>query len=127
MKIHVNKWQNPPSEELLESLADKTTGYCGSDLRALCTEAVIQGLRRTYPQIYMTSDRLLLKPERVQVKKVDFMQASSLLVPSSHRVAPCAGRRLPSFMEPLLESTVNELINTVKGIFPQGVNPALAK
>jgi len=26
------------------------------------------------------------------VKKRDFMQASSMLVPSSHRVAPCAGR-----------------------------------
>lgn len=67
LKIHVSKWKNPPSEELLQLMAERTIGYCGSDLRALCTEAVIQGLRRTYPQIYMTSKRLLLDPERVEV------------------------------------------------------------
>jgi len=67
LKIHVSKWKNPPSDQLLEILAEKATGYCGSDLRALCTEAVLQGLRRTYPQIYMTNDRLLLDPERVEV------------------------------------------------------------
>lgn len=67
LKIHVGKWTDPPTEPLLELLAEKATGYCGSDLRALCTEAVLQGLRRTYPQIYMTSKRLLLDPQRVEV------------------------------------------------------------
>ncbi|KAL6257281.1 hypothetical protein P5V15_012209 [Pogonomyrmex californicus] len=127
LKIHVNKWKNPPSDQLLEILAEKATGYCGSDLRALCTEAVLQGLRRTYPQIYMTNDRLLLDPERVEVKKRDFIQASSMLVPSSHRVAPCAGRKLQPFMEPLLAPPLEELLNLVKGIFPQAVNPTMAK
>lgn len=70
LKIHVSKWKNPPSEQLLEILAEKATGYCGSDLRALCTEAVLQGLRRTYPQIYMTNNRLLLDPDRVEVRFV---------------------------------------------------------
>ncbi|TGZ56172.1 ATPase family AAA domain-containing protein 2 [Temnothorax longispinosus] len=127
LKIHVSKWKKTPSEQLLEILAEKATGYCGSDLRALCTEAVLQALRRTYPQIYMTNDRLLLDPERVQVKKRDFMQASSMLVPSSHRVAPCAGRKLQPFMEPLLAPPLEELLNLIKGTFPQGVNPAMAK
>ncbi|KYN39328.1 ATPase family AAA domain-containing protein 2 [Trachymyrmex septentrionalis] len=127
LKIHVSKWKNPPSDQLLEILAEKATGYCGSDLRALCTEAVLQGLRRTYPQIYMTNDRLLLDPERVEVKKRDFMQANAMLIPSSHRVAPCAGRKLQPFMEPLLASPLEELLNLIRGIFPQGVNPAMAK
>ncbi|XP_067215423.1 ATPase family AAA domain-containing protein 2-like isoform X1 [Linepithema humile] len=127
LKIHVSKWKSPPSDQLLEILAEKATGYCGSDLRALCTEAVLQGLRRTYPQIYMTNDRLLLDPERVEVKKRDFMQASSTLVPSSHRITPCAGRKLQLFMEPLLGPPLEELNNLIKGIFPQGVNPAMAK
>lgn len=70
LKIHVSKWKNQPSDQLLEVLAEKATGYCGSDLRALCTEAVLQGLKRTYPQIYMTDDRLLLDPERVEVRPV---------------------------------------------------------
>lgn len=55
------------------------------------------------------------------------MQASSILVPSSHRVAPCAGRKLQPFMKPLLGPPLEELIVLVKGIFPQGVNPAMAK
>ncbi|XP_020281851.1 ATPase family AAA domain-containing protein 2-like isoform X2 [Pseudomyrmex gracilis] len=127
LKIHVSKWKNPPPDQLLEILAEKATGYCGSDLRALCTEAVLQGLRRTYPQIYMTNDRLLLDPEKVEVKRCDFIQASYILIPSSHRVAPCAGRKLQLFMEPLLGPPLEELTNLIKGIFPHGVNPAMAK
>ena len=127
LKIHVKKWNNSPDDHLLQMLADKTTGYCGSDLRALCTEAVIQSLKRTYPQIYLTSNRLLLNPSRVEVKKIDFIQASSCLIPSSHRVTPCVGRRLAPFIEPLLQSSLQELLIIIKKIFPQGVNHALAK
>ncbi|XP_015118071.1 ATPase family AAA domain-containing protein 2 isoform X1 [Diachasma alloeum] len=127
LKIHVAKWQTPPTEELLQVLAEKTTGYCGSDLRALCTEAVLQGLRRTYPQIYRTSNRLLLDPQRVEVKKRDFIEASSILVPSSHRVAPSVSRKLQPFLIPLLGPALEDLVNAVKAIFPQGINPALAK
>ncbi|CAG2069285.1 unnamed protein product, partial [Timema podura] len=35
-------------------LACSTVGYCGSDLQALCGEAVMCGLRRQYPDIYST-------------------------------------------------------------------------
>ncbi|XP_031785660.1 ATPase family AAA domain-containing protein 2 isoform X2 [Nasonia vitripennis] len=127
LKIHVKKWSNPPTEDLMQSLAEKATGYCGSDLKALCTEAVIQGLKRTYPQIYLTSNRLLLNPARVEVKKADFVRASSLLVPSSHRVTPCIGRKLAPFIEPLLGSSLQELLGTIRKIFPQGINQELAK
>ncbi|XP_043277332.1 ATPase family AAA domain-containing protein 2-like isoform X2 [Venturia canescens] len=127
LKIHVSKWTDPPGEQMLELLAEKATGYCGSDLRALCTEAVLQGLRRTYPQIYMTSKRLLLDPQRVEVKKRDFLQASSVLVPSSHRIAPCISKKLQPFLVPLLGPAVEELVTAIKSIFPQGVKPSLAK
>lgn len=126
-KIHIKKWKNPPPDDLLQTLADQATGYCGSDLKALCTEAVIQGLKRTYPQIYLTSNRLLLNPERVEVKKTDFDKASSFLVPASHRVTPCIGKRLASFIEPLLDVSLQELLATVNRIFPQGINQTLAK
>lgn len=33
-------------------------GYCGADLKALCTEAALHALRRRYPQIYLSSEKL---------------------------------------------------------------------
>lgn len=67
MNVHVNQWSAPPSSQLISYLAENAVGYCGSDLRALCSEAVIQGLRRTYPQVYNSEHRLQLEPEKVKV------------------------------------------------------------
>ncbi|GIY05342.1 ATPase family AAA domain-containing protein 2B [Caerostris extrusa] len=36
----------------VRELAACTTGYCGADLKALCSEAAFVALRRRYPQIY---------------------------------------------------------------------------
>lgn len=55
------------------------------------------------------------------------MQASSILIPSSYRVVQYAGRKLQLFMKPLLGPPLEELVNLVKGLFPQGLNPAMAK
>lgn len=67
LKIHVSKWDNKPDPVVLSNLAEQAYGYCGSDLRALCSESVIQALRRTYPQIYKSSQRLLIDANKVQV------------------------------------------------------------
>lgn len=67
LRIHVSQWEQPPNPGLLSNLAEQAVGYCGSDLRALCSEAVIQGLRRRYPQIYKSSQKLLLDPNAVMV------------------------------------------------------------
>lgn len=67
LRIHVNKWDNKPDPSIISKLAEQSSGYCGSDLRALCAESVIQALRRTYPQIYKSNQRLLLDANKVQV------------------------------------------------------------
>lgn len=67
LNVHVSKWSAPPSINLLSYLAEHAVGYCGSDLRALCSEAVIQSFRRTYPQVYSSDYKLLLDPETVKV------------------------------------------------------------
>lgn len=41
--------------------------------QALCTEAALNAVQRRYPQIYKSNDRLLLKPETIEVGLRDFM------------------------------------------------------
>lgn len=68
LNVHMGRWTQPPSSQLLSHLAENTIGYCGSDLKALCSEAVIQGFRRAYPQVYNSECRLLLEPNQVKVR-----------------------------------------------------------
>ncbi|XP_044264400.1 ATPase family AAA domain-containing protein 2-like isoform X2 [Tribolium madens] len=127
LKVHVSQWSSPPSEELLSYLAETAVGYCGSDLRALCSEAVIQGFRRTYPQVYNADYRLMLNPENVKVEKIDFLRAKSLLVPASHRVTQGLGRKLLLILEPLLSEAVKNVFKMLEQTFPHALNPALSK
>ena len=48
------------------------SGYCGADLKALCTEACLHALRRRYPQIYTTSDKLQLDVTSIEISAKDF-------------------------------------------------------
>ncbi|XP_063905378.1 ATPase family AAA domain-containing protein 2-like [Zophobas morio] len=127
LKVHVSQWSTPPSEQLVSYLAETAVGYCGSDLRALCSEAVIQGFRRTYPQVYNADHRLMLEPENVKVEKVDFLRAKSLLVPASHRVTQGLGRKLLLMLEPLLSDAVKNVFEILAQSFPHALNPTLSK
>lgn len=61
-------------------MAEQAVGYCGSDLRALCTEAVIQSFRRTYPQVYNSVHKLLLEPTKVDVRIITIFISDDLLI-----------------------------------------------
>ena len=59
-----------------------TSGYAAIEVlstlvayssQALCTEAALNAVQRRYPQIYKSTDRLLLKPESINVELRDFM------------------------------------------------------
>ncbi|CAH0551689.1 unnamed protein product [Brassicogethes aeneus] len=127
LNVNVAKWTCQPSKPLISYLAESSVGYCGSDLRALCSEAVIQSFRRTYPQVYSSDHRLLLNPENVRVEKVDFLRAKSVLVPASHRQAQGLGKKLLPNLEPLLKVPLKSAFDSLKETFPHGANSALAK
>ncbi|XP_022910734.1 ATPase family AAA domain-containing protein 2-like isoform X2 [Onthophagus taurus] len=127
IKVHISKWASKPSEQMINYLAENSVGYCGSDLRALCSEAVIQSFRRTYPQVYNSDHKLLLDPEQVKIEKVDFLRAKSYLVPSSHRSGQRTGRKLLPSLQPLLDETLKEVHSLLTKLFPHGSNPSLAK
>jgi ATPase family AAA domain-containing protein 2 len=61
-------------------------------LQALCTEASLRALRRHYPQIYETDDKLLIDPQKVSVTRHDFLAAAVGITPASHRSAAAHAR-----------------------------------
>ena len=63
-----------------------------SPAQALCTEASLHALRRRYPQIYDSDDKLLIDPASIAVEQPDFVAALSAITPASHRSAAAHAR-----------------------------------
>lgn len=96
--IYTKKWQTPMEDELKEDLATTCVGYCGADLKALCTEATLQALRRHYPQIYRREEKLLIDTEAITIQKEDFESAQKMITPASQRSAVVHAKPLPKHL-----------------------------
>ncbi|KAL0036308.1 hypothetical protein WJX77_001773 [Trebouxia sp. C0004] len=118
LDIHTRKWSQPPAAQLKEDLAHRCVGYCGADLKALCTEASLHALRRQYPQIYDTHDKLLVDPATVRVSRTDFLLAFKAITPSSHRSAVAHARPLPAVVMPCLGAPLATILGHLKTVFP---------
>ncbi|XP_062107799.1 ATPase family AAA domain-containing protein At1g05910 isoform X2 [Humulus lupulus] len=92
LDIHTRKWQHPPSNELKLELAASCVGYCGADLKALCTEAAIRAFREKYPQVYTSDDKFVIDVDSVRVEKYHFVEAMSTITPAAHRAIPLVYR-----------------------------------
>jgi hypothetical protein len=118
LDIHTAKWNPPLAVPFKNEIAERTVGgpvasldfrlasatlmmlmlvgqvgYCGADIKALCTEAAMRALRRRYPQIYHSTQKLVIKQKEVMVLRQDFANAMKAISPAAHR---CAGRHAPS-------------------------------
>lgn len=118
LKIHTKKWVDRPSGDILEELATGCVGYCGADLKALCTEASLAALRRKYPQIYDSEHKLLIDPEEVKVEKVDFLTAFQSITPASHRSAASPGRPLAPVVGSALSGHLQAALSQLQRVFP---------
>ncbi|XP_047948643.1 uncharacterized protein LOC125194461 [Salvia hispanica] len=49
LSLHTQKWPKPIAGSLLKWVAKQTVGFAGADLQALCTQAAIFGLKRSFP------------------------------------------------------------------------------
>ena len=67
-----------------------SSSYCGADLKALCTEATLCALRRRYPQIYASSQKLQLDVNDIRLATTDFNLARKKIVPAAHRCGCCS-------------------------------------
>ncbi|KAJ4867823.1 ATPase family AAA domain-containing protein [Raphanus sativus] len=102
LDIHTRKWKNPPSRELKEELAASCVGYCGADLKALCTEAAIRAFREKYPQ----------------VNKSHFVEAMSAITPAAHRGSVVQSRPLSPVVLPCLHRHLLGSMRLISDIFP---------
>ncbi|XP_076942346.1 ATPase family AAA domain-containing protein At1g05910-like [Bidens hawaiensis] len=118
LDIHTRKWKRPPLKELKLELAASCVGYCGADLKALCTEAAIQAFREKYPQVYTSDDKFLIDVESVDVEKKHFMEAMSTITPAAHRGSIVHSRPLSPVVAPCLQRHLQKAMSSIYNIFP---------
>lgn len=93
-------------------------GYCGADIKALCTEAALVALRRRYPQIYSSSVKLKLDITSIVLGPGDFSKAMRTIVPASQRALAPPGRALSPTLGPLLASSFSLVLKALLRVFP---------
>uniref|UniRef100_A0AAY4CJ19 ATPase family AAA domain-containing protein 2 n=1 Tax=Denticeps clupeoides TaxID=299321 RepID=A0AAY4CJ19_9TELE len=118
LKIHTRQWNPQPSQAFLEELADKCVGYCGADIKAVCAEAALCALRRRYPQIYTSSQKLLLDVASINVGSRDFLSAMRKMVPASQRAVSSPAKALTSIIQPLLGPSLSSILDRLQRLFP---------
>ncbi|XP_075494517.1 ATPase family AAA domain-containing protein At1g05910-like [Primulina tabacum] len=118
LDIHTRKWKQPPSMELKLELAASCVGYCGADLKALCTEAAIRAFRERYPQVYTSDDKFLIDIDSVRVDKYHFVEAMSTITPAAHRGSIVNSRPLSPVVASCLQRHLQKVMSTISDIFP---------
>lgn len=91
-------------------------------MKALCTEAALLALRRRYPQIYTSSEKLQIDVASITIGAKDFFQAIQTIVPTSQRSVTSPARALPPAVVPLLSQIFNEILDALQRIFPSVVS-----
>lgn len=118
LSIHTRAWSPPLSDAMRQELAERTNGYAGADLKALCTEAALRALHRTYPQIYGSEQKLRIDAAAVRVERRDFEAALARITPCSYRSNPVNAQSLPAHLRPLLLPHLRAAVADVYSVFP---------
>jgi SpoVK/Ycf46/Vps4 family AAA+-type ATPase len=116
LNIHTKDWGI--DDAFKTSLAHVTKGYGGADLRALCTEAALNSIQRTYPQIYSSNDKLKVDADKIKVTAKDFMLSVKKMIPSSERATSSGAAPLPKLIEPLLRDQLKQVTNILDSLVP---------
>jgi len=120
LKIHTKSWDATNcklDDKTLTYLSEQSVGYCGADLEALCREAFLAAVRRTYPQIYHSNIRLSIDTQRLKVIRSDFEKALKDITPSSQRSSLVYARALPKLLQPLLNAQLSSIRNDIESLF----------
>ncbi|KAF9110542.1 ATPase AAA domain-containing protein 2B [Mortierella sp. AM989] len=115
--INTCGWVPALDEGFKNELARMTTRYCGADIKALCTEAALRAIRRRYPQIYESNEKLQINASSIVVEEVDMLKSAKSLTPASYRVTGATASPLPENIKPLLEDQFKRICRTVDTLF----------
>ncbi|KAF9586664.1 hypothetical protein BGW38_010665 [Lunasporangiospora selenospora] len=115
--INTTKWQPPLDEGFKDELARITTHYCGADIKALCTEAALRAIRRRYPQIYDSKDKLLIDASTIVIEDIDMLKSAKALTPATHRIHGATASPLPQSIKPLLQERFTAVCVEMDKIF----------
>ncbi|KAJ4928796.1 hypothetical protein JOQ06_004421 [Pogonophryne albipinna] len=118
LEIHTREWNPKLSKPFIDEIAERCVGYCGADIKALCTEAALAALRRRYPQIYGSSVKLSLDVTSIVLGACDFSKAIRTIVPASQRALAPPGRALSPTLRPLLASSFSLVLKALLRVFP---------
>lgn len=115
--IHTKDWGL--GDGFKTALAERTKGYGGADIRALCTEAALNSIQRAYPQIYSSQEKLVVNPDQIAVHATDFMLSIKDMIPSSERSTTSGAAPLPPGIEPLLRDQLASIKKALDEILPR--------
>ncbi|XP_067215449.1 ATPase family AAA domain-containing protein 2-like isoform X2 [Linepithema humile] len=121
LSVHIKSWKQKPAQKFLAYLASKTLGFCGSDLQALCAEAVMCSIRRNYPQIYTCKSKYHINERQLKVEKEDFLKARQNIVPASHRIIIAPIKNLSVKVQPLLQEDLANILTRLQMLCPTGM------
>jgi ATPase family AAA domain-containing protein 2 len=76
-------------------------------------------VQRRYPQIYSSTDKLIVDPKSINVIARDFMIATEKIVPSSERSSSSGAAPLPKAIKPLLELKLEEIKVVLNALIPE--------
>lgn len=90
-------------------------------MKALCTEAALHALRRRYPQIYTSQEKLELDVSSIDVSAKDFHRATQAIVPTTQRSMTCPARSLVHHVRPLLSAVMSDVLQLLQTVFPDAL------
>ncbi|XP_071438613.1 uncharacterized protein [Hetaerina americana] len=124
LMVHAGRVGEQVDLPFIRYLAATSEGYCGSDIQALCSEALMCSVRRQFPEIYAAEHPLKLNVSTLRVERQDFQNAKNKIIPAAFRVSHTPLRRLSSKIRPLFGHTLcramDALRNTSIAPFIQG-------
>ncbi len=80
----------------------------------------MHALRRRYPQVYTSKDKLQIDVSAIEVSAKDFSKAMDGIVPTAQRSVASPGRALKTTVQPLLQAVLDKTINVLSSTFPAG-------